>query len=276
MTVGKPCTSDAQCEVPGKINDNVCSIGFFTIGDLYGDPVCVSACTRGFGNTFADILCDGDTPETSTGVCNAGAPGSTGVCLPSCEFDSLGITSPCFGGNKCAAAYFGTEQNGDVYSLGICLGACMQDSDCHGSVGTKCQREIGLCVSAANYVTYTKTVGQGCNGAAVPEECSCNTVGGIGPNANRGTCGHTCVTGPAGDALCNSKAAGWICSASLPTQLSGSPGFTGQPAGILGGCAKPCNVDADCATLAAAANVGGGTTTGKCEMAAGGKICVLQ
>src|SRR5688572_10646139 len=41
-TVGQLCMTDAQCEVAGSVGDNVCSIGFFTIGYLYGDPVCVS------------------------------------------------------------------------------------------------------------------------------------------------------------------------------------------------------------------------------------------
>jgi hypothetical protein len=276
-TVGQLCNTDADCEVAGSVGDNVCSVGFFSIGDLFTDPVCVSQCVRGPGQTFTDILCDGDA-NGAPGVCTASNPGEAGVCFPSCEFSSTTIDTPCAGGNKCTAAYFGTAQSGEVFSLGMCLGACSSDADCAGATpGSKCQKEIGLCANANQYVTYTKQVGQACNEMLAPNECSCNTVGGGGPNAARGFCSHACVTGAAGDALCGSKVAGWKCSAGLPTQFGGGgAAFTAQPAGILGGCAKPCASDGDCAALAATVNVGGGTAVGKCESVAGGNICVLQ
>jgi hypothetical protein len=274
-TVGKLCKSDADCEVPNSAGDNVCSLGFFVIGDLYGDAVCVSQCKRGPGQSFADILCDGDD-QGAPGICSASNPGEMGVCFPSCEFNSSTIATNCQGANKCTPSYFGTSQQGEVFSLGICLGNCTQDLDCKGTPGSKCQKELGLCTTSSKYVTYTKVTGQACNGTS-PTDCNCNTVGGTGVNANRGYCSHTCLTGSAGDAVCNSKVAGWRCSAGLPSVFTdGKPAFNAQPAGILGSCAKPCVSDGDCTALAATVNTGGGTAVGVCEATAGGKICVIK
>lgn len=280
-TVGKLCKTDADCEIAGggpSVGDNRCSIGFFTIGDLYGDPVCVSTCTRGPGMTFADILCDGNAPETARGVCNAPNPGEMGVCLPLCEFDATKVVTNCEGSNKCTAAYFGSLQSGEVFSLGICLGACKVDADCKGTPGdSKCQAEIGLCVSNKEYIAYTAKLGDGCVGDANPETCSCNTIGGTGPNAKIGYCGHTCITGADGDAACGALKTGWKCSAGLPTKFNdGKPAFATQPDGIIGGCALPCTVDNDCDEIAAALTQAGAKdpVTVKCEDAAGFKVCV--
>lgn len=279
-TVGKLCKTDQECEVAGSVGDNVCSIGFFTIGDLYGDPVCVSPCTRGPGQTFADILCDGDDAQTSPGVCLADNPGDMGPCLPACEFGSTKIDTPCQGANKCGAAYFGTIQSGEAFSLGICLGACTADTDCKGSTGQKCQVETGLCVATKNFVTYSLAVGAGgCKGADTPDKCNCNTVGGTGANKDAGYCTHHCITGAAGDTKCGGLKAGWKCSAGLPKEFTNptKPAFTGQPDGILGTCALPCTQDTDCAPIAAAINTGGTTgVTAKCEDTAGFKICVAN
>jgi hypothetical protein len=277
-TVGKLCKSDADCEVAGSVGDNVCSIGFFVIGDLYGDPVCVSQCKRGPGQTFGDILCDGDD-QGAPGVCSANNPGEMGVCFPLCEFSSTKIETECQGSNKCTAAYFGTANDGAVFSLGICLGNCKADADCKGTPGSKCQTEIGLCATTKTYVTYTKTIGQGCDSSPTVDQCNCNTVGGTGPNAKFGYCTLSCLTGAAGDAQCNTAKTGWKCSAGLPTTFTdGKPAFTAQPDGVLGGCVLPCTADADCAPIKTAIEgVPGAVALSpavKCEDTAGFKICV--
>ena len=269
-TVGILCKSDQDCDVAGSVGDNVCSIGFFTVGDMFTDAVCVSMCRRGAGGGFADILCDGNSAATSPGVCLADNPGDTGPCLPACEFGSSQIDTKCAGTNQCGSSYFGTAADGTAFALGICLGACRSDADCKGSSG--CQVETGLCVT--NPIAYTKKTGQGCNGAAAPDECNCNTVGGSGANRDRGYCTHHCLTGSCGDDLCDALVKGWRCSAGLPTKFAdGKPGFTGQPANILGTCALPCASDADCAPLST--TIGGGVTL-KCEATAGFKICVAS
>ena len=273
-TVGKLCKTDADCDVAGSVGDNVCSNGFFSVGDVYTDPVCVGPCRRGPGETFADILCDGNAAESSPGVCLADQPGEVGPCMPACEFDSTSVITPCAGTNQCGPAHFGTLADGSVVSLGVCLGACRSDADCKGSQGQKCQVETGVCVTSKNHVSYTKDVGEGCNGAAAPDECNCNSVGGSGTGKDRGHCTHACLTGACGDDLCNALATGWRCSAGLPSKLGdGKPGFTGQPDGIAGACALPCTRDQDCASLAAA--IGGGVSV-KCEDTAGFKICVAK
>jgi hypothetical protein len=272
-TVGKLCTRDADCEVADSVGDNVCSIGFFTIGDLFGDAVCVSPCQRGPGQTIADILCDGD--ETSAaGICNAPAPNASGVCLPFCQFGATAVSAKCQGQNQCAPQFFATTQAGEVISIGACLGACSVDADCKGSPGAKCQSEIGLCVKPEKYLAFAKVAGDACDGSGATDVCNCNTVGGTGANKDRGYCTLSCVTGAAGDAECGTAVNGWKCSAELPTKFAdGTAAFTGQPDGVLGRCARPCTADADCTALGT--TIGGGVTV-KCEETAGFKICVAQ
>jgi hypothetical protein len=243
-------------------------VGFFTVGDTFGDPVCVSPCRRGTGTSIADVLCDGDE-NGAAGVCNARMPGTEGVCLPICDFDSTKLSAKCQGKNQCASQYFATTQAGEVISLGVCVGACTADSDCKGSPGAKCQIEEGLCVNPDKYVAFVKAPGNACTGAA--SECNCHTVGGAGASKDRGYCTSTCITGAAGDSDCGAANTGWRCTAGLPTKFTdGKSAFTGQPDGIVGSCAKPCAVDADCTALAG--TIGGGVAV-KCEDTAGFKIC---
>jgi hypothetical protein len=269
----KLCKTNADCECHGSLTDNVCSIGFFPEGDRYGDPICVSRCKRGTGASFADILCDGDR-QGAPGVCDAPAPGTEGACLPLCELSATKIETECQGSNKCASAYFGTTNTGEVFSLGTCVGACKVDGDCKGTPGSKCQVETGLCVNAASFVTYAKTPGEACDAAASFAECNCLAVGGTGASKDRGYCSRFCLTGAAGNTLCDAAVAGWKCSAALPTVFTdGKPAFSGQPDGVVGACMRPCTIDADCDALAA--TIGGGVMV-TCEATAGFKTCKPQ
>ena len=272
-TVGKECTSTADCKVAGSKNDNVCSKGGFTDGDLLGSPVCIQPnCTQGSGGTIGDLLCD-----DQAGLClPTGGSQTMGICLPFCSFDSMAVVDKCAGGNKCNIAYLGTDtMTKKASAIGFCFGACTADTDCKGTAGEKCQVEDGLCVKTP--LTYT-AVGTACTRGAsgTPATCNCNTVGnftdgGVSPNADKGFCSHSCITGTAGDAVCNTAKAAWKCTAKLPAVDSmNAPLFSAQPADVGGSCALPCTADADCTALATAANL---TGLVKCKTYADGKYC---
>lgn len=268
-TVGAECKNNDDCAVTGTTNDNICSIGAFDIGDMYGSPVCIQPrCTIGSSGAFEDILCDG-----KAGLCLPSAAGSaSGTCLPLCIYTSTQISQACKGSNKCQKAYNAQAGGGAAAAIGFCSGACSEDADCKGTPGQKCQAETGQCVNAASYVPSTKKVGESCSSNTT--DCSCDT----NTDATKGYCGHTCTTGASGNATC-AKAAGdddnWKCTARLPTTMTSggksTPGFTAQPDNVLGGCALACpNGDSDCAALSAST----GVTLG-CTEYADGKYCQL-
>jgi hypothetical protein len=274
-TVGKECTSTADCKVAGSKNDNSCSKGFFTAGDLFGSPVCVqSKCTQGNSNppTVGDLLCD-----DQTGLCLPS--GSSGICLPFCSYDSTKVIDACAGGNKCNIAYLGTDAMKKSTAIGFCFGACTADTDCKGTAGQKCQVEDGLCVNADKHVTYT-AVGTACTrdpSGAAPATCNCNTVGnladgGAPANADKGYCTHSCITGAAGDAVCNTAKATWKCTAKLPLVDSMNPVlFTAQPSDVSGTCAQTCTMDSDCGALVTSSGLPAANV--KCKTYADGKYC---
>lgn len=276
-TVGKPCASTADCKVAGSKNDNACSKGGFTDGDLLGTPVCIQpTCTQGAGGTIADLLCD-----DQTGLClPTGTSDTTGICLPFCSFDSTMVVDKCEGGNKCNIAYLGTDtMTMKASAIGFCFGACTADADCKGTAGQKCQVEDGLCVNADKLVTYT-AVGTACTRPATgaASTCNCNYVGtfpdgGASPTPDKGYCTHSCITGAAGDTVCGAAKAGWKCTAHLPTvDDKGAALFSAQPADVSGTCAMPCTtvgVDAACTAIGTAA--GGIAVT--CKKFADGNYC---
>lgn len=291
-TVGKECTSTADCKVAGSKNDNACSKGGFTDGDLLGSPVCIQPnCTQGAGGTIADLLCD-----DQTGLClPTGGSDTMGICLPFCSFDSTTVSDKCAGGNKCNIAYLGTDtMTMKASAIGFCFGACTIDTDCKGTAGQKCQAEDGLCVNADKYAPNTTSVpplvaytaaGTFCKRPAgtAPNTCNCNYVGnhadgGISADADKGLCTHACITGAAGDAVCNTAAAGWKCTAKLPlVDDKAAALFSGQPDDVGGTCALPCATDADCTTLGTSSTL---LTLLKCRsfagaggVAAAGKFC---
>jgi hypothetical protein len=279
-TVGKECTSTADCKVAGSKNDNACSKGGFTDGDLLGSPVCIQPkCDQGAGGTIADLLCD-----DQAGLClPTGAAGSTsGICLPFCSFDSTTVTDKCAGGNKCNIAYLGTDMmTMKASAIGFCFGACTADTDCKGTAGQKCQTEDGLCVNADKHVANYTATGTACTRtvAPAPATCNCNFVGnhadgGVSADADKGFCTHSCITGAAGTAVCNTAAAGWKCTAKLPqVDDKGAALFSAQPDDVSGTCALPCTtvgVDAACTAVGTAAGI---PTLVKCKQYADGKYC---
>ena len=277
-TVGKECTSTADCKVAGSKNDNACSKGFFTAGDLFGSPVCIQAkCTQGNSNppTVGDLLCD-----DQTGLCLPNG-GSDGICFPFCSYDSMAVVDKCAGGNKCNIAYLGTDAMKKTSAIGFCFGACTADTDCKGTAGEKCQVEDGLCVKTT--IAYT-AVGTACTrgAAGTPATCNCNTVGnfpdgGAPANADKGYCTHSCITGTAGDAVCaTAKPAGattWKCTAKLPTldTMTNMPLFTAQPSDVSGTCAQTCTDDASCGGLVTSSGLPAANV--KCKTYADGKFC---
>lgn len=268
-TTGKECQSLTDCHVDGTDNGNVCTKGLFTDGDLLGTPVCVGQCVPAENaKTVKDLLCDGET-----GVC-LGQDGQ-GTCFGRCEYDSTTLAVPCAGNNKCTPAYGLTKQDGMGAILGFCFAACAADADCKGTSGQKCQKETGLCLNEAAYKTYSKAVGEACKA----DECNCNTVGGEGPDKDKGYCGHVCVTGAAGDEACDALAGGWKCTVGLSRKSSdGKDAFTGQPDDVVGVCAQPCETVDDCAGLATATGLAGGEKgagTFECVEFSNGKFCSL-
>jgi hypothetical protein len=276
-TVGKACTSTADCKVAGSVNDNACSKGGFTDGDLLGSPVCIQpSCTQGSSTppTVGDLLCDGQT-----GLClPTGGSDTMGICLPFCSFSSTKVVDVCTGGNKCNIAYLGTDTMTMAASaIGFCFGACGKDADCMGTAGQKCQVEDGLCVNPDKIVAYTAP-GTFCKrpAAMAASTCNCNFVGnhadgGISADADKGICTHACVTGAAGDTVCGAAVAGWKCTAKLPLlDDAGKALFSAQPDDVSGTCALPCTADADCTALGTSSTLG---ALLKCRPFAGGKFC---
>lgn len=276
-TVGKECTSTADCKVAGSVNDNACSKGGFTAGDLLGSPVCIQPnCTQGSGGTIGDLLCDGNA-----GLClPTGGSDTMGICLPFCSFDSTMVTDKCAGGNKCNIAYLGTDtMTKKASAIGFCFGACTADTDCKGTAGQKCQVEDGLCVNDKEYVATYTAAGTACtrsSAAGAVATCNCNTVGnhadgGVSASADKGYCTHSCITGAAGDAVCNTAKATWKCTAKLPAVDSmNAVLFTAQPADVGGTCAQPCTDDASCMPLITSSGL---TGLVKCKTYADGKYC---
>ena len=272
-TVGKLCTSNTDCTPAGS--PTTCSKGGFSIGDLFGSPVCIQAsCTQGTGGTLDDVLCDG-----RAGLCFVpGGSGTSGICLPFCTFTSTAVSNACAGGNKCHFEYAGTDVTTmKASALGYCFGACAADADCTGTPGQKCQVEDGICVNPDKLQTYT-AAGTACTrpAAGLTSTCNCASVGnhadgGVSPSADKGFCTHACITGSAGDAVCDTAKTGWKCTASLPAlDDKGMALFEGQPADIAGTCAQPCAMDDDCTTLATASGL---TGLVKCKTYADGKYC---
>jgi hypothetical protein len=265
-TVGKICDTTADCNVADSKNDNDCTKGAFKDGDLFSTPVCIQgSCSQGAAKTVADILCD-----DQAGLCLLTSSGSkTGICFPACQFDATKVSAACEGNNKCQFTFTLTDNAGKYTGLGYCFGACQADTDCKGTAGQKCQVETGLCVNADALVTTGKALGSGCT----KTECeSCNTVGGNGPDKDKGICTRQCITGAAGDAACNASVTGWKCTAKLEAKDDkGAVVFASQPDDIGGECAMPCTtvgVDAACTALQTATG-----TPMSCMEFANGKFC---
>ncbi len=285
-TVGKACTTTADCNVTGSKNDNICSAGAYGMSggsDIFGSPVCIQVgCTYDPVNLGANF-CDSNGTNTP-GYCYQN--GTNTECRPACQYDSNTITTPCQGtGNVCHASDFGRDTTTNAVSaIGTCSGGCTKDSECTGA-GQKCQVEFGFCVASASFQTFPKKIGQPCMAGGETDECACIALP-DGADKNKGVCSFSCVTGAAGDTACQAAATAssdagstgqaWKCTAGLSARDNKDAGaFTGNPDGVYGSCFPTCTVDADCQSIGGSL----GLTTGKYSCSdnlAGGKYCVLQ
>lgn len=260
-TVGLTCSADSDCEVAGSVGDNSCSTSTYPEDDTFNTPVCIQSGCSVTAQTLAGYQCDG-----TAGYCYEG--GGSGVCLPFCSFDSTSMKSTCQGKNHCVVANVYSD-NGDITGFGFCFGSCMSDADCSGTPGQKCQLTEGICVAEKNFVPVQKQLGDACTAG---DACNCDTLGGSSANKDKGICRATCNTGAEGNAFCGSTTTNdkaWKCTAALPANDGkGTTYFTGQPDGLRGTCAQPCEQDSDC-TFAV------GTIGEKCTEMADGKYCFL-
>ncbi|AKV04779.1 hypothetical protein AKJ09_11442 [Labilithrix luteola] len=265
-TVGNECKTTADCQVADSLNDNICSTEAYGGNDIFSTPVCVQPSCTVKGTDVTDLLCDGEA-----GYCYT--RGGGGVCLPYCQFDSTSITTACQGNNKCVFDNGYVDKTRGAIGIGFCYGMCTTDADCKGT-GQACQVSSGECVAASNVVAPTKKPGDPCTAPATatdPRECACNAIGGSGPDKAKGICRAPCATGAEGDATCGvttTNGHAWKCTALLPAENGGTKLFTGEPAGLRGSCAQPCDTDTDC-TFAV------GSVSEKCLAAAGGKFCLF-
>jgi len=238
MTTGKPCTSNAECDVTGE-GVNVCSDTHFSYGTLWPDPICIGrTCELGA------FYCDG-----GKGVCTT----QDGLlCLPVCNFRGDGVRiTECTGRSSCSYVKLGKDTKG-AFGVGFCKPACTADDQCKR--GDKCQRETGVCMTTVR--TYTKVVGDPCNGGSTA--CRCN----VNAPMDTGYCTSSCVVGDT--AACP---AGFVCHSGLRRldPADGSELFALDPPGLGGTCARTCTKDSDCAAYG---------PKFRCEDRTSGKVCL--
>lgn len=180
-TVGKACTSDADCHSATGPNKAKCSSSVFAPEDYYPTPVCIIPSCTPVSDSKTLHYCDGPDDSSSPGVCVEGFGG--GICLPKCSYDQNGgAPTGCTGKNTCAA-YVSTPENG----FGYCWGGCTKDPDC--SNGQKCQTDQGLCEKGVT--PPAKTFGAACTQSDT-NALVCNCL--YGTN-NTGYCTDFCIVG---------------------------------------------------------------------------------
>jgi hypothetical protein len=185
--------------------------------------------------------------------------GTTGLCLPKCDFDDS-TTAPtgCLGKDYCNPYGFGTDATtSKPIGVGYCFGGCKVDADC--AIGQRCQTEDGLCVTTK--VTYTKTLGTACTDADSTAPAKCNCL--YATSSKKGYCSQTCRMGMSGDCP-----TGYACDALLPKTkvLTSDVVFTKAATGLAGYCLKTCTTDADCTNGYCDENAGVGAKT--CQVGA--------
>ncbi len=245
---GKVCTTDKDC------TGGVCSSGYFDRGTLNPTAYCMmEQCD--ITDPTAVESCDQDR-----GICMgiANRPAGKGLCFAGCQFNQAGISEigRCPGKNDCQPIGYALDEQNKPLGVGICYGGCGSDADC--TSGDKCQVERRLCVRTLE--TFSKANGEACTEADDKAgKCDC-LLASKGPNAGKGYCSTTCLTG--GTAC----PAGFLCSSASPSSDSSSPPkplFTAEIPGIGGRCLKPCAAQADCDAIST-----------KCREVAGGKFCL--
>jgi hypothetical protein len=248
-TVGKPCTTDKDCDTTGR-GVTKCSNDAFTNGVIYPSPVCV-----GVGGPSSGMPCSVPTDpmqvpycDGMNGLCQV-ENGNATRCLPVCYWRNDGKPpTGCAGNDACTLAGYGSMNSAPI-GFGYCLGGCKADADCAAAkAGSLCQTDDGLCVDTL--VTRTKKLGDTCTqGDANAVSPPCNCV--YGTQTGLGYCSQFCEIG---GAPCPT---GYACAAQVPkTFHNGSPAFTQDPPGLAGFCFKSCTgaMDSSCATLNAYCN----------------------
>jgi hypothetical protein len=225
-TVGKTCSTDADCDVSG-MGITFCSNTLFVMGTLYPTPVCFgTSCVPSTGGGVT--MCDG-----GFGVC---VPSTVdGICAPYCTFGGGGAPATgCAGKNACTPYRWSPDPSGVMAGVGLCLGGCRVDADC--TKGDKCQVEQGFCKKTLD--VYSKKLGDACDKSdttAKPPRCNC-----LLSASGAGYCTQTCRM------YLDVCSSGFTCDPQLPRA-----DFPVAPKGITGWCLKNCATDTDCAGLSA-------------------------
>ncbi|HEX8790287.1 MAG TPA: hypothetical protein VF765_04995 [Polyangiaceae bacterium] len=288
-TVGKPCTSDSDCQVNGMACTNICSTSYYkpSMGSRYPTAVCINVtCDPAPPSdpTGQYIhFCDGpDNTLATPGICvpTTSPPKSgMGLCLPQCEYSNDGAAAKgCVGKDACTPYAFGTLTSGSPIALGICYGGCTQDTDC--PTGNHCQLDTGICVAQ----TKTRTLQPGDPCTAADADPSTNNPGGKGncscvydTQTLEGYCTTYCITGAtSGPGSCPTLDSGvtFTCDNSTPSSITTSSGSTpwgttAENAGVAGSCYIKC------APSDAGAGDAGGTCPygGAADGGGGGDLC---
>jgi hypothetical protein len=220
-TVGKACTTDADCASANGPNLARCSSSVFAPQDYYPTPVCILPSCSPVSGTGGLHFCDGPDDPSSPGICVTN--GSTGgICVPKCTYDKNGGAPVGCQAHDACFAFVSATENG----VGYCWAACTQDSDCHD--GQKCQPDRGWCVQGV--LPPTKAIGDACTSTDTNAGV-CNCL--YGTNKS-GYCSSSCVVG---GTTCPQ---GYTCD-SLEQRLAG---YSTPNVGMGGYCAIDCTADA--------------------------------
>jgi hypothetical protein len=288
-TVGKACSSDADCQVNGMACTNVCSTSYYKPGDgvRYPTAVCISLtcdpAPPGDPNGQFIHFCDGPDGDLNTpGVClpTTSPPKSgMGLCLPQCQYTNDGnAPKGCVGKDACTRYGFGTLSSGAPFGLGICYGGCTQSSDC--PAGNECQTDEGICVATVK--SRTLPPGAPCTSAdADPTSANPNGKGNCNciydTVTNEGYCSTYCLTGAtSGPGSCPTTDSGatFVCDDNTPSTIMTSSGNTPwgttmENPGIGGSCFLQCTP-----SDAGASDAGNGCPYGgAADAGGGGDLC---
>jgi hypothetical protein len=232
-TVGKACTTDADCHSANGPEVVKCSNSVFAPEDFYPTAVCIIDSCSPVSDDTSLHFCDGPDVATSPGICVAGFNGS--VCLPTCSYDQTGdAPTGCEGKDTCFT-YPTSKETG----TGYCWGGCTQDNDCEDN--QKCQTDQGICVEGVT--PPTKTFGQACTKADINAEV-CNCLYGAD---NDGYCTSVCIVGQS-----STCPQGAVCD---PFEYR-AYGYSTSNTGMAGYCTIGCATDAGvCPSSATCTNV---------------------
>ncbi len=231
-TVGKACTTGADCHSANGPNVAKCSNGLFSPEDYYPTSVCVIPSCTTVSDSNSLHYCDGPDNSASPGICVSGFSGS--ICLPKCAYDQNGSAATGCAGNDTCNPYPTSKETG----FGYCWAGCTKDQDC--SDNQKCQVDQGLCVEGVT--PPTKNFGDACTKSDTDDEV-CNCLYGA---SNSGYCTDFCVVGG------NTCPNGAVCDPFLYRAY----GYTTSNVGLAGYCTIGCAGDAaSCPSSSTCTNV---------------------